>query len=124
MPPKVMCQASWATCGLDITVPFEPGGSRPRFCKDCLRDYQRATAKAKNEIARKNTSSSSQGGSPHQGAQQERTRVSQSYASKESPLSLAQAQHIEPKKFKSLRQRPNIDLSEVQTLIDDTRRSE
>lgn len=122
IPPKILYQANCATCGADIEVPFKPDGSRPTFCKDCLRDYQRATAKARNEIARKSTATEPARG---QGGQKEERRMtSPAYVSKESPLSLAQAQHIEPKKFKVLRQRPNINLSEVRALIDNTRQSE
>jgi len=35
------------TCEIDIHVPFAPDGNRPTFCKDCLKDYQRALAKTK-----------------------------------------------------------------------------
>ncbi|HEX8974004.1 MAG TPA: CxxC-x17-CxxC domain-containing protein [Patescibacteria group bacterium] len=34
-------------CGDKIQVPFMPDGKRPTFCKDCLKDYQRMTAKDK-----------------------------------------------------------------------------
>lgn len=130
VPEKILYQANCATCGLDIEVPFVPDGSRPTFCKDCLRDYQRATAKARNEIARKTAPLPSRNAVPSQGergyvaAREERKAVARTYAPQETPLSLAQVQHIEPKKFKSLRQRPVINLSEVRALIDDTRQSE
>lgn len=34
------------TCEEKITVPFRPDPNRKTFCKECLRDYQRAKAKA------------------------------------------------------------------------------
>ena len=34
-------------CGDHIQVPFQPDGSRPTFCKDCLKEYQRMAAKEK-----------------------------------------------------------------------------
>jgi CxxC-x17-CxxC domain-containing protein len=125
---KVLYQAECATCGLAIEVPFRPDGSRPTFCKDCLRDYQRATAKARNEIEKKQTEG---GGSvPQQHVPQPRTRtqvpregVPQTYSSGEAPLSLAQTQHIEPKKFKALRKHQP-DLSEVRALIRGVQQSE
>ncbi|MBP9698113.1 MAG: type IV secretion system DNA-binding domain-containing protein [Candidatus Moranbacteria bacterium] len=133
VPEKKLYQAQCATCGTDIEVPFEPDGSRPTFCKDCLRDYQRATAKARNEIEKNQATRAAMGnggGMPRQNAPERRDiprdRVvsHQSYASSERPLSLAQVQHIEPKKFKALRKRPELNLSEVRALIDDTRRTQ
>ncbi|EKE19778.1 MAG: hypothetical protein ACD_8C00107G0005 [uncultured bacterium] len=34
-------------CSDTIQVPFQPDGKRPTFCKDCLKEYQRMTAKDK-----------------------------------------------------------------------------
>ncbi len=130
VPEKVLYQANCATCELDIEVPFVPDGSRPTFCKDCLRDYQRATAKARNEIARKTAPETIRNATVPQrnerytGVHEEHKATARTYVPQEAPLSLAQVQHIEPKKFKSLRQRPTINLSEVRALIDDTRQSE
>ena len=135
VPEKKLYQAQCATCGTDIEVPFEPDGTRPTFCKDCLRDYQRATAKARNEIERKNQTTGTGGASGNAGnaprqdvsgrrdALRDRVVSHRSYTSSERPLSLAQVQHIEPKKFKALRKRPELNLSEVRALIDDTRRN-
>jgi CxxC-x17-CxxC domain-containing protein len=129
---RTLYKAQCATCGTDIEVPFEPDGTRPTFCKDCLRDYQRATAKARNEMERKQpegVSSQSQGknGGRNQrndhGYGKQRVVAPRSYASSEAPLSLNQVQHIEPKKFKALRQRGAPNLSEVRALIDNTRKT-
>lgn len=130
VPEKKMYQAQCATCGESIEVPFEPDGSRPTFCKDCLRDYQRATAKARNEIERKAAPATVHPGAPSSSRQDERPKkeerrgVPRTYTPSEMPLSLAQAQHIGPKKFKSLRQRPDIDLSGVRALIGDAHKPE
>lgn len=42
---RVWHDASCETCGLSIQLPFVPDGRRPTFCKDCLKEYQRTTAK-------------------------------------------------------------------------------
>lgn len=135
VPEKKLYKAQCATCGTDIEVPFEPDGTRPTFCKDCLRDYQRATAKARNEIERKNQAAGTgitqgnTGNTPRQQASgrreapRDRVVSHRSYTPSERPLSLAQVQHIEPKKFKALRKRPELNLSEVRALIDDTRKN-
>jgi CxxC-x17-CxxC domain-containing protein len=34
-------------CADTIQVPFQPDGTRPTFCKDCLKEYQRMSAKEK-----------------------------------------------------------------------------
>jgi len=131
VPEKVMYQALCATCGENIEVPFQPDSSRPTFCKDCLRDYQRATAKAKNEIARKNgvvqatENTTARAPQQHSGEQNREQRIShQAYTASEMPLSLAQAKHIEPKKFKALRQRPQVDLSGIRSLIQGVQKDE
>jgi len=119
---KKMYQARCVTCSIDIEVPFQPDESRPTFCRDCLRDYQRATARARTEIERKNTPPHA----PLQAPKNDRNvkKVSpQAYVPKELPLSLAQTQHIEPKKFKALKRRGDIDLSLLRTMIDATQSS-
>ncbi|KKQ46415.1 MAG: hypothetical protein US63_C0002G0028 [Candidatus Moranbacteria bacterium GW2011_GWC2_37_8] len=52
-PPKPMFEAICDMCGDKIQVPFQPDGKRPTFCKDCLKDYQRMTAKEKLNQERK-----------------------------------------------------------------------
>ncbi len=130
-PEKKLYQAQCATCGENIEVPFEPDGTRPTFCKDCLRDYQRAMAKARNEIERKNPVPEaprrpvSQSPSGQTGRPPFERRVSSAvHAPSGMPLSLAQSRHIEPKKFKSLRKRPPVNLSEVRALIDDVHKTD
>ncbi len=125
VPEKMLYPANCATCGVDIEVPFVPDGKRPTFCKDCLRDYQRATAKARQEIASNNGGNQAQQErrdvQKHPSPSKERTYRPKSYASAEAPLSLMQAQHIGPKKFKSLSKRPAVDLDEVRGLIQSAR---
>jgi CxxC-x17-CxxC domain-containing protein len=52
-PPKPMFEAICDMCNESIQVPFQPDGKRPTFCKDCLKDYQRMTAKEKLNQERK-----------------------------------------------------------------------
>ncbi|MDD5396618.1 MAG: type IV secretion system DNA-binding domain-containing protein [Candidatus Moranbacteria bacterium] len=52
-PPKPMFEAICDMCNENIQVPFQPDGKRPTFCKDCLKDYQRMTAKEKLNQERK-----------------------------------------------------------------------
>ncbi|MEK7181518.1 MAG: CxxC-x17-CxxC domain-containing protein [Patescibacteria group bacterium] len=118
---KVLYDANCATCGLDIKVPFKPDGTRPTFCKDCLRDYQRVTAKARQEIELAQNKKQGSDTVAEQPRKNTRNRV---YASAETPLSLSQVQNIGPKKFKSLRKRPDIDLGEVRALIDTAHQGE
>lgn len=121
-PEKKLYQANCATCGEEIMVPFVPDGKRPTFCKDCLRDYQRATARAKNEMEKKTTvppvRTKAERFFTKRGPRHETRRVAGSvYAPSEQPLSLAQTQHIEPKKFKPFHKRGTVDLSEIRALI-------
>jgi CxxC-x17-CxxC domain-containing protein len=120
-----------ATCGVDIQVPFPPDGKRPTFCKDCLKDYQRATAKVRESVPARSgvTPSGSDSHDPASsirhgtGAPEEerpsRKREMQAvtYTPTEVPMSLTQMQHIQPKKFQPLREKRPVELGEVRSLI-------
>lgn len=137
---KTLYPSTCATCGMDIEVPFQPDDSRPTFCKDCLRDYQRAVAKAKKEEEEKQArereengpddgaSSGSQSGGdtgPHARkprGERERHAEPRVYASAEAPVKLSQTQFIAPKKFKTLgNNKKGIDRSAVRALIENVR---
>ena len=117
---KVMYKATCATCGEEIEVPFKPDGSRPTFCKDCLRDYQRATAKVRLEIEQKNGMSSApkQNSLPKKPVNQPNKHV---YAPEGAPMKLSQTRTMGPKKFKNLRQKPQVNLTELRSMIEATR---
>jgi CxxC-x17-CxxC domain-containing protein len=116
---KVMYDALCATCGETIQVPFKPDGSRPTFCKDCLRDYQRATAKVRLEIEQKNAATfEAKNNSPVVNTNEHKKHV---YAPAGSPMKLSQTRTMGPKKFKALRQKPQVNLEELRGMIEATR---
>ncbi len=118
---KPMYDAVCATCETPIQVPFVPDGSRPTFCKDCLRDYQRATAKARNEIEQEQVRETPRP-APAPSPVPARPAVKRpAYVPTEQPMSLAQTRHIEPKKFKALKKRQP-DLGGIRALIDTAKR--
>ncbi len=142
-------------CGDPIQVPFQPDGTRPTFCKDCLKEYQRMSAKEKlaqeRKMERQNEqmqeqqpqqmSQSNQQARPIQQAVQrpvdsrpvqqpvrqsqptQRNIQPKAYTSQEKPMTLSQMQYIAPKKFNPQRQRPQVNLDEVRSMINDTRSS-
>lgn len=119
---RVLYPATCATCGMEIEVPFEPDDSRPTFCKDCLRDYQRAVAKAKNEEqSHSGGTLSAKTPEVQKNTSTQRVTTPKSYASAETPMKLSQAQYIEPKKFKNLRKKPDINMAEVRSIIEGAR---
>jgi CxxC-x17-CxxC domain-containing protein len=103
---KKMYPAKCATCDIDIEVPFKPDGSRPTFCKDCLKDYQRQQARIQQ----------SQGGrsenierAPRSG----RTPIQKT-------VTLREASKMPPRQFKrerAERPRKQVNLAEVRSLI-------
>lgn len=125
VPEKTLYAAACATCGIDIEVPFEPVPGRPTFCKDCLKDYQRATAKARREMELKHQSHQ-----PREYSSKPVTLVPERevsvkpHISSEAPMSLAQMQHIQPKKFKTVRKKPDINLQDVRSMINAARKTE
>ncbi len=126
------------TCGIEIRVPFEPDGKRPVFCKDCLKDYQRAKTRAR-EMRTENLGGDA--GSEALSSPQHRlapvvTRraldprtdagtssavirdtLPKSYAPREAPISLSRATLVSPKKFGSERKRPTPDLGAVRSIV-------
>jgi CxxC-x17-CxxC domain-containing protein len=144
-------------CADAIQIPFQPDGKRPTFCKDCLKEYQRMTAKEKlnqerkiqmaqedslaqpsNAVAAMPTATKTVSRPPYQGkAPFKNHKISSShhqgtgksvqhlaYISKDRPMSLSQMQNIAPKKFKTERKKPEVNLEEVrQMLINHSRTS-
>lgn len=109
---RPLFDALCATCEKLIQVPFEPDGSRPTFCKDCLKDYQRAVAKERIALeAQQNTASKTQSA----------PRV---YQGQEPPMKLGAMQHVAPKKFKPLREKNEAQLQELRSLVQRIRPTE
>jgi CxxC-x17-CxxC domain-containing protein len=115
---KVMYDSKCDTCDIEIKVPFPPDGSRPTFCKECLKDYQRAMAKARAKEERKVTAENP---TPIVKTVENEEPVQKiepkSYSPKDKPLTLSQMQHMAPRKFGAPHGRSNIDLSGVRTMI-------
>ena len=125
VPEKVLYPAVCATCGIDIEVPFAPDASRPTFCKDCLRDYQRAIARERNQVVAQTKSAAPV---PQQrltekplSPERRQSTELRAYTAPEPPMKLSQTQHIEPKRFKALRRKPDINVNAVRALIDGAR---
>jgi CxxC-x17-CxxC domain-containing protein len=113
-PEKVVFKTNCSTCDEEIEVPFQPDGVRPVFCRECIKDYQRAIAKAKEEENPKNddekpVSSPNQNKAFREKNNKKRYNSKnqnpkaefkeQIFVSKEKPLSFSQIPHIAPKKF-------------------------
>lgn len=122
---KVLYDAVCDTCGEKIQVPFKPDRQRPTFCKECFKDYQRAMAKAKNQMQETEI--------PNQEEQLPTDKASEShnntklgkirsverktFISQEKPLALSQLQYVAPKKFKHTHKKPQVNLEELRELI-------
>ena len=142
--PRPMFTAICDMCSIEIQVPFQPDGKRPTFCKDCLKDYQRMTAKekiaqdrkkqreleetqGKNPLDKTKSSEISKFQYPKKNINFEKKDDDNSYGKKqfeqkaympnERPMTLSQMQYMAPKKFKPQRQRPSVNLDEVRSLI-------
>ena len=87
---KTVCD----TCEEDIWVPFLPDPSKPAFCKECLKDYQRLRERTKLEAEKRQEEEKK----PVDSSPQIVARVS-----KDRPITLSQIKHIGPKRFKDRR---------------------
>ncbi len=117
-PERQLYDAVCATCDEQIKVPFKPDPSRPTFCKDCLKDHQRARAKAEPRYPQKQNTISAQEQSKSQTEKpmQSAPKIEdKQYAPQEESMSLSQMQNIAPKKFG--KSSPKVDVSGVRTMV-------
>lgn len=114
------------TCGIEIRVPFEPDGKRPTFCKDCLKDHQRAKMRSEEMRAPGPSAGPSASGnvprptaavSVDAGSSSPRHAQPKAYVPREAPISLSRAALVAPKKFGTDRRRPAPDLAAVRGII-------
>ena len=108
---RTMYPAKCATCETDIQVPFKPDASRPTFCKDCLKDYQRQQARVQQARSAKSEK------------QTEPKKYGQNLSNSYSPprsISLRDAAKMQPRNFRRERiekPRKQVDLAGVRSLI-------
>lgn len=128
---KDMFDAKCDTCGIYIKIPFQPDGKRPTFCKECLKDYQRAVAKTKEIEDRKKAQGQTNRAMQKKDfpkkefkPKKETVISAKAYAPNERPLSLSQMQHIAPKKFKQNRERPQVDLGGLREAMQNAKKKE
>ena len=120
---KDQFEAVCSTCEEKITVPFRPDPTRPTFCKECLKDYQRARALAqrdleqKKEYQEKRKEERTIQNNTKGKEELSRAFVSRAFVSREKPIRLSQVAHIAPKRFKLERKKPNVNLGEVRSLL-------
>jgi CxxC-x17-CxxC domain-containing protein len=123
---KNMYEAVCGTCEEKILVPFKPDPSRPTFCRECLKDYQRARARTQREkeekYAHENKGKNMFFGEVEKNTNSAKSRDSSpaAYIPNEKPMSLKQMSHIAPKKFKPQRKKPEVNLEEVRKLINNS----
>lgn len=117
---KQMYKAKCDTCEADIEVPFKPDGNRPTFCKDCFKDYQRAVAKAQAQSVDKNPKKENRDPKKAKlfSKKPSETSSKKVYISNDKPITLSQATHIAPKKFKSFEPKKQPDFEKIRKLID------
>jgi CxxC-x17-CxxC domain-containing protein len=123
--PKETFETICATCEEKITVPFKPDPTRPAFCRECLKDHQRLMARKKVTAENQNNIVQPAPVKPVSVQSEEKivtTSQPVAYATQNKPMSLSQMSHIAPKKFKSQRPKPNVDLSSVRELLNQTKK--
>lgn len=112
---KNLYDAECDTCGVAIKIPFRPDGERPTFCKDCLKDYQRAIARIQTEESenkKRRSREKKDFGEKNYPSQKplnqrlnpkNKIETSQKfYQSKDKPLSLSQTRFMAPKKIRDM----------------------
>jgi len=118
---RPMYEAVCDTCEEKIQVPFKPDPSRPTFCKECLKDYQRARARAQEE-PRADSRKKEEVRRPAPPKEEPDKYRPVAFVPKERPLSLDQMSHMAPKKFQPQRKKPDVNLTEVRDLINKTKK--
>jgi CxxC-x17-CxxC domain-containing protein len=126
---KKMFDAVCSSCEEHIQVPFTPDPKRPTFCRECLKDYQRARARVQQEkqeriqvpnkiVLSQNTNSQAKQSDVPEKKHDSEIVATQSF---EKPMKLTQMVHMAPKKFQSARRRPEVDVVGVRDLINKTK---
>ncbi|MFA5961990.1 MAG: type IV secretion system DNA-binding domain-containing protein [Parcubacteria group bacterium] len=116
---KELFEAICSTCEEKIIVPFKPDPSRKTFCKECLRDYQRARAKVQlqNNPAVRNEAKSS-----HSAVREELNSSHPAGLLRDSgKISLGQISYIEPRKFKTPKKELNLDKEGIRNIINSSK---
>jgi CxxC-x17-CxxC domain-containing protein len=109
---RAMYPAKCATCDADIQVPFKPDASRPTFCKDCLKDYQRQQARVQQVRGVRAEKSVDVG-------PQQKKIAFNNYSAPKS-ITLRDAVKMQPRNFRRVREekpRKKVDLAGVRSLI-------
>lgn len=101
--------AKCATCDTDIEVPFKPDGSRPTFCKECLKDYQRQQARVQQAQPGKDRRTDGESKNPRDSR----------FEARQKNISLSEATRMNPRPFKNNpnKQRKQVNLAEVRQII-------
>lgn len=123
---KKMYDAVCSSCEEKIQVPFAPDPKRPTFCKECLKEYQRARAVNQKEKEEKQAYVSKRDIAPKYSRDEERQQSSKLdvVIPSDKPMSLSQMSHIAPKKFKTLRKKSEVNLVDVRNLINQTKNNQ
>lgn len=125
--PRKLYDAKCDSCSVAIQIPFQPDGSRPTFCKDCLKEYQRYSARKRESSSPQNTQQqqhSSVRDTASRTRDDARPLIRQDvpkssdrmvYGTRNQSIKLNQAQHIAPKKFTPIKK--NINIGEVRSFL-------
>lgn len=119
-----MYEAICATCEEKIMVPFQPDPNRKTFCKECLRDYQRARARVQSQSNPPVRMAAEQ-----PSAVASRTGISEDLKNSQAAgvvkdnnrISLGQLPHIAPKKFQPAKRNLNLDKDGIRRLINNSK---
>ncbi|MFA7319081.1 MAG: CxxC-x17-CxxC domain-containing protein [Parcubacteria group bacterium] len=122
---RKMFEAVCSSCEEHIQVPFAPDPKRPTFCRECLKEYQRARARSQYDRADQNQlavkerpdydGKSNKEDEPRDGS------LPVAIVANEKPMRLTQMVNMAPKKFQSARRRPEVDVAGVRDLINKTK---
>lgn len=115
MDTRTMYPAKCATCETNIEVPFKPDGSRPTFCKDCLKDFQRQQARIQQ--ARGQQAKSDREERPARVGASPKNYPVRTVSPR--TISLRDAAKMGPKPFRreNNREKKQVNLAEVRSLI-------
>ncbi len=119
-PKRQFYPVNCDTCDEAIEIPFKPDGKRPVFCKECLKDYQRAVAKTKevqdDRIIENNQDKIIEKEEKRDDQKNVNKEIKEDvYVAKEKPLNFSQMEHMAPKKFSNSKK--EIDFAGLRGMI-------
>ncbi len=125
--PPVLYDAQCASCGKWTKVIFPPDGTRPVYCKSCLKKIERLQPSHRPRGPNESLGGRREGRSPAEGRSLEKTEVKETAptislqeAAKSEPVSFSPSKKVKELKEKPRRSRAEVNVEELKKVLEES----